>query len=226
MAFPWRTGIAIRRGLALLLMALLAGCQGDKPPPQKPSYEATTGMRDSLARDFAVKAAMLDYMLALSRTCRLGDPAGSEGVVLGTSLSARDECLTQQIRNSLGVIGVPEAACDQQVVASELLSCSLFGSAAMRLMTAAGSDPDEMMNWSDPGASLNLAANLLATRSALACGRSAQISCVTREMGTSMLLPASVVDTCAGQASGRQQIRCVATEFLLDHIRSAILYAG
>lgn len=220
----------IRRSLAILMVVALAACAANKPAQQSTTSGATdstiVGTRETPQRQAEVRIAMLDYLLALTRACKVAPGSASDEIVLDDFISARDTCMMDQIRGSLGMIGAPEAACADRIVVTDVLRCALFASAAARVITAAESDPAEMMNWADPEGSLNLATRLLATRSALACGRYAQMTCATREMGTALLLPAAAVDACAAQTTDYRQIQCVATEFLLDHIRTATLYVG
>lgn len=211
-----------RLGFILLLTAVLAGCQSDK------SGSASSGAvpdysNDPTTRRYEVMTALLEYTAALNRACLHEAYAASGDVVLGNNLTARDECAMRKIRLSLSFLDIPEAACQEQVI-NDLLSCMLVGSAAARIVSAAGSNPDEVMKWSDPDASLKIGAALLGTRAALICGQDAPRTCIGREIGRALLLPAEVVETCAEQLPGRPQGRCLATEFMLDHIRSAALY--
>lgn len=218
----------MKLGLVLLLAAVLAGCQASGQTPRAASHDADVarpaGSNDLLKRRLEARVLMLEYLTAVKRACYRSDPIAPGDVVIGNAMDATQECALRQVRASLGMFDIPEGACEGQAVIEESLSCLFIGSAAVRLIAAAGSNPDQMMNWLDPDASLSIGGGLLATRASLDCGRNAEASCATRQMGTALLLPAAAIDSCTRHTAQHLQTTCVAIEFLLDHIRSALLY--
>lgn len=218
-----------RLGLILLLTIILTGCQGDNATPASGSYASYPASSSSpyypLLKGLEGRLVMIEYLSALRGACPLEDSTAPGEIVLGSTLSNKDDCMMRQARISTGMLGAPEAACPE-VILAEFLRCVFYVSSAARMITAAGSNSDEVMNWSEPEASLHVGFGLLATRARLNCGDAGMTSCVTREMGTMLLLSATVIDSCVQQGIPQTQATCIAMELLFDQIQSALLYVG